>query len=58
MGHMTWKNYINLGLKLKEQRRISQAATDNIIEGCKGLFAQTIDHVKAGVRVKLAETGR
>lgn len=44
-------------LKLKEQRRTSQVAIDNIVEGCKGLFTQTIDRVQAGVRAKLAELG-
>ena len=44
-------------LKLKEQRRISQVAIDDIVEGCKGLFTQTIDRVQAGVCAKLAEVG-
>ena len=43
-------------LKLKEQRWTSQVIIDNIVEGCKGLFTQKIDHVQAGVRAKLADT--
>ena len=44
-------------LKLKEQRRISQVAVDDIVNGCKSLFCHTIVRVKAGVRAKLAESG-
>ena len=44
-------------LKLKEHRRISQVAIDDIVEGSKGLVAQTIAHVEAGVKAKLAELG-
>ena len=44
-------------LKLKEQRRTSQVTIDDIVEGCRGLFTQTIDRVQAGVRAKLAELG-
>ena len=44
-------------LKLKEQRRVSQVAVDDIVESCKSLFSQTIVRVQAGVRAKLAEAG-
>ena len=44
-------------LKLKEQRRISQVAIDDIVDSCKGLFSQTIGQVQAGVRAKLADCG-
>ena len=44
-------------LKLKEQRRISQVAVDEIVYGCKSLFCRTIVRVQAGVRAKLAESG-
>ena len=44
-------------LKLKEKRRITQVAIDDIVESCQGLFSQTIDCVKASVKTKLAELG-
>ena len=44
-------------LKLKEQRRISQVAIDEIVTESKGLFLQCMERVKAGVRAKLAESG-
>lgn len=44
-------------LKLKEQRRISQVAIDDIVVGSRGLVSQCIQHVQAGVRAKLAEAG-
>ena len=43
-------------LKLKEQRRISQVAVDDIVNGCKSLFCHTIVRVQAGVRAKPAES--
>ena len=42
---------------MKEQRRVSQVAIDDIVENSKGLFAQTVDRVQAGVRARLAESG-
>lgn len=44
-------------LKLKEHRRISQTAVDDVVEGCQTLFQQTIQTVQAGVRARLAESG-
>lgn len=44
-------------LKLKEQRRISQVAIVDIVDGCTSLFYQTIARVQAGVNAKLAESG-
>ena len=44
-------------LKLKEKRRITQVAIDDIVEGCQGLFSQTLDRVQASVKAKLAELG-
>lgn len=44
-------------LKLKEQRRISQVAIDDIVDGCRSLFSQTVARVQAGVNAKLAEFG-
>lgn len=44
-------------LKLKEQRRISQVAIDDVVGGCKSLFSQTVVRVQAGVKAKLAESG-
>ena len=44
-------------LKMKEHRRTSQVAIDDIVEGCRGLFAQPVSRVHAGVRAKLATVG-
>lgn len=44
-------------LKLKEQKRVSQVAVDEIVAGWRGLFLQSMEHVQAGVRAKLAECG-
>ncbi len=44
-------------LKLKEQRRISQVAVDEIVSGSRGVFIQSMERVQAGVRAKLAESG-
>ena len=45
------------GFKMKEHRRTSQVAIDDIVEGCRGLFAQAVSRVHAGVRAKLATVG-
>ena len=44
-------------LKLKEQRRISQVAIDDVVAGSRNLVSQTIQHIHAGVRAKLAQEG-
>ena len=44
-------------LKLKEHRRITQVAIDDVIEGSQSLFQQTVLTVQAGVRARLAESG-
>lgn len=44
-------------LKLKEQRRISQIAIDDIVDGSRLLFCDTIKRVQANVKAKLAESG-
>ena len=44
-------------LKLKEQRRVTQVAIDDIVEGTRGLFFQVLERTKAGVRAILAEAG-
>ena len=44
-------------LKLKEKRRISQVAIDDVVAGSRNLISQTITHVQAGVKDKLAEAG-
>ena len=44
-------------LKLKELRRTSQVAIDDIVEGSRSLFCQTLDRVQAGVKARLAEVG-
>lgn len=44
-------------LKLKEHRRISQVAVDDIVEGTKALVHHCVEHMQAGVRAKLSESG-
>lgn len=44
-------------LKLKELRRTSQVAIDEVVESSRGLFLRTMERVQAGVRAKLAESG-
>lgn len=44
-------------LKLKEHRRISQTALDDVVEGSRSLFQQTVQTVQAGVRASLANNG-
>ena len=44
-------------LKLKEQRRISQIALDDVVEGCRNLCSQVLECAESRVRAKLAESG-
>ena len=44
-------------LKMKEQRRMTQVAVDDIVEGYKSLFSSTVQCLKARVRAKLADEG-
>ena len=44
-------------LKMKEQRRTSQVAIDDIVEGSRSLFCQTLTRLQAGVKAQLAEVG-
>ena len=44
-------------LKLKELRRTSQIAIDEVVESSRRLFLQTMERAQAGVRAKLAESG-
>ena len=44
-------------LKLKEKRCLIQTTIDDIVESSQLLFAQSIEHIQAGVEDKLAEEG-
>ena len=44
-------------LKLKERRRVSQVAIDNVIEHTKAQFDRTVSIVLAEIRSHLAERG-
>ena len=44
-------------LKMKEQRKTSQVAIDDIVEGSRSLFCQTLTRLRAGVNAQLAEVG-
>lgn len=43
-------------MKLKEHRRLSQVAVDDV-DGCRMIFRQTTDRLQAGIREKLAAIG-
>ncbi len=44
-------------LKLKETRRLSQAAIDDVVEGYRGLFDLTVQRMRCGVNACLADAG-
>ena len=44
-------------LKLKETRRLSQVAIDNVVEGSNTVFSHTVQRLYSGVRSKLASLG-
>lgn len=44
-------------LKLKESRRLSQAAIDDIVHDWDGLFSHTVKRLQARVKAKLATAG-
>ena len=44
-------------LKLKETRRLSQAAIDDVLEGYQGVFNLTIQRMRCGVNASLADAG-
>lgn len=44
-------------LKLKEHRHLSQAAINDIVEGCQGIFINARDYMLAAMKAKLAEIG-
>ena len=44
-------------LKLKESRRLTQVANDDVVEGSQLLFTQTTNRLYAGVKEKLAQDG-
>ena len=44
-------------LKLKEQRRLTQVAVNDIVDGYKTLFSSTVASLNARVRAKLATEG-
>ncbi len=44
-------------LKLKEHRRVTQTAIDDVVEGCQSLFQQTLLTLHSGVRSCLAGHG-
>ena len=44
-------------LKLKERCKLSQSAINTVVEGCRGLFATTMEHMQAALRSKLVDLG-
>jgi len=44
-------------LRLKEHHCLSQAAIDTTVEGFRGLFSTTFEHLQAALRCKLADLG-
>ena len=47
----------NSALFLKDKRRLTQMAIDDIVEGIGSVLKQTVIRAKAGVRAKLATQG-
>ena len=44
-------------LKMKEKRRTSQVAIDDIVDGCRNVCTQVVSRVSASVRATLATAG-
>ena len=44
-------------LQIKEERMVSQAAVNDIVQGCQEVFQHTIGRIKAGVKRKLSSSG-
>ena len=44
-------------LKLKEHRRVTQTAIDDVVEGCQSLVQQTIQTLHSSIRSCLADSG-
>lgn len=44
-------------LKLKEQRKMTQVAVDDVVEGSRALFSETMMRVQASVKATLSEAG-
>ena len=42
-------------LKLKEERRLTQVAIDDIVVGVTSMIDQSVSHVKAAIRAKLSD---
>ena len=42
---------------MKEQRRVTQVAIDDIVENSRSIFQQTMQRVEAAVKAKVAESG-
>lgn len=42
-------------LKLKEKRRLTQTAIDDVVEGARLLFSQTAQRIRAGINEELAK---
>ena len=44
-------------MKLKEERKLTQVAIDDVVEGIEAVLEQPVVRTKAGVRAKLATQG-
>lgn len=44
-------------MKLKETRQMSQAAIDDVLDGCKTVFSHTTQRLQSGVRSRLVMLG-
>lgn len=42
---------------MKEQRRLSQVAIDDLVEGSRSIFSHMLVRLEAGVKAHLAEAG-
>jgi hypothetical protein len=43
-------------MQLKEERLVSQAAVNDVVAGCKEVFAHTLCRIKAGINEKLSQS--
>ena len=44
-------------LKLKEHRRVTQTAIDDVVDSCQNIFQQTIQTVQSSIRSCMAQHG-
>lgn len=56
-AHEQKKKSILFLMQLKEERFLTQAAINDVVGGCKEVFAHTLCRIKAGISEKLSRSG-